>query len=241
MKLSVVIPCYNEEKSLPRLIERCKLLASQSDAEAILVDNGSTDSTPAVMSRLLEGVTGCRSIRVDVNRGYGAGILAGLRAATGDVLAWTHADLQTDVLDTITGFQFFRELPAERLFVKGARYGRPPSDRIFSAGMALFDSLLLRMRLSEINAQPTIFHRRFFETWNSPPGDFSLDLYAYYTAKREGLEVQRFPVHFGAREFGQSHWNLGLKSRIKFIRRTMDYSFRLRRELDRTPRASDEG
>jgi len=42
-------------------------------------------------------------VRVPVNQGYGLGILSGLRAATGEIIGWTHADLQTDVMDVLTG------------------------------------------------------------------------------------------------------------------------------------------
>ena len=49
--------------------------------------------------------------------------------------------------------------------------------------MSLFETLLLRTRLWDINAQPTMFHRDFFASWDRPPHDFSLDLYAYYGAK----------------------------------------------------------
>ena len=46
--LSLVIPCYNEEKSLPRLIEKCQALVDD-DIEIILVDNGSNDGTPKIL------------------------------------------------------------------------------------------------------------------------------------------------------------------------------------------------
>ena len=53
MSLSLVIPCYNEAACLPQLIERCALLADMSDVDVVLVDNGSTDTTPDVFNRYL--------------------------------------------------------------------------------------------------------------------------------------------------------------------------------------------
>ncbi|MFN0101000.1 MAG: glycosyltransferase family 2 protein, partial [Bryobacteraceae bacterium] len=61
--------------------------------------------------------------------------------------------------------------------------------------------------------------------------DFSLDLYAYYMAASQGLRVERFPVRFGERAHGVSHWNVNWKAKAKFVKRTAAYSFRLRREL----------
>jgi hypothetical protein len=63
-----------------------------------------------------------------------------------------------------------------------------------------------------------------------PPHDFSLDLYAYHLARKRGLRVCRFPVKFGDRAHGVSHWNIDWKAKQKFIRRTIAYSLRLARE-----------
>jgi glycosyltransferase involved in cell wall biosynthesis len=233
MKLSLVIPCYNESKNLPLLLPRCGALsAARSGIEVVLIDNGSRDDTPAVLRDLLPHHPGCRSVRVEVNQGYGFGVLTGLRAAQGDVLGWTHADMQTDPMDALRGLEPFEAADdPERLFAKGRRYGRPAADVVFTIGMSLFESLLLGRPMWDINAQPTIFHRRFFETWTAPPHDFALDLYAYYLAARAPLALKRFPVRFGKRAHGTSHWNVNWAAKSKFIHRTMDYSFRLRREM----------
>lgn len=235
MKLSLVIPCYNEARNLPALVERCRAVFAGHHAEVVLVDNGSTDNSAEVLAGLLAGGGEVRSIRVPVNQGYGHGILEGLRAAEGDVLAWTHADMQTDPADALKGFALFEAAAdAARLFVKGRRIGRPIADDIFTMGMACFETVLLRQILWDINAQPTMFSRSFFETWTNPPKDFSLDLYAYYQAKRQKLEVKRIPVTFGQRLHGVSSWNISPSAKMKFIRRTLDYSFTLAKNLERS-------
>lgn len=233
MRLSLVIPCYNEARSLPALAARCaEVTAADPDIEVILVDNGSTDDSARVMAEALAGKTGVRSLRVEVNTGYGAGILAGLAAAEGDILGWTHADLQTDPMDAKTGFDHFKSAPEpRRLFVKGLRYGRPVSDVVFTQGMSLFETLLLARPLRDINAQPNLFPRSFYETWKDPPGDFSLDLFAYASAKAKGLKVRRFPVLFAPRAHGVSSWNVDWAGKRKFIQRTLDFSFVLKRRL----------
>lgn len=230
MRFSLVIPCYNEADNLPLLLERCKELAAAPDIEVIFVDNGSTDSTPDVLRSLLPKFPGSRSIRVEKNRGYGFGILFGLKAAEGEILGWTHADLQADPQDALSGLKVF-EKHGEGVFVKGLRYGRPLMDDLFTVGMSIFETILLGRLMRDINAQPTIFSRTFFETWADPPDDFSLDLYVYYLAKRRGLKVKRFPVRFGERLHGVSHWNVDWASKKKFIRRTVDFSFQLKAKI----------
>ncbi|MBW3654819.1 MAG: glycosyltransferase family 2 protein [Gemmatimonadetes bacterium] len=233
MRLSLVIPCWNEADNLPLLVGRCaEVFGGRGDCEVVLVDNGSSDRTPEVLAGLLPAHAFLRSVRVERNQGYGFGILSGLRAARGSILGWTHADMQTDPGDALRGLELFDRAPdPERLFVKGRRYGRPPADVFFTAGMSVFETLLLRRALSDINAQPTMFPRAFFDRWTAPPHDFSLDLYAFYLARREGLRVERFPVHFGLRAHGVSRWNVNWRAKARFIRRTLSYSMALRRTL----------
>ena len=228
MMLSLVIPCFNEEKNLPLLVERCHVLCETSDVEVILVDNGSTDNTPHVLSELLIEGSQCRSIRVEKNQGYGYGILEGLRSARGEILAWTHADLQTDPCDVMVGKKLF-ELNGEATFVKGKRYGRPWSDTVFTIGMSIFETLLLRNFFWDVNAQPNIFSKVFFQSWVNPPHDFSLDLFVYHEVKRQELKIVRFPVRFAKRAYGTSHWNVDWKSKIKFIKRTIEFSLILKK------------
>lgn len=230
MKFSLVIPCYNEAKNISLLLNRCIDLGSVRDFELILVNNGSTDNTKDVLDQLLPGYPSCRVVNVAENKGYGYGILAGLKAAKGEILGWTHADMQTDPQDAIIGIQLFDKYGPE-ILVKGRRYGRPLADTAFTVGMSGFETLLLGKPMWDINAQPTMFSRRFYEAWDSPPDDFSLDLYTYYKAKRLNLNVRRFPVKFGERAYGVSHWNVDWRSKWKFIQRTIEFSLKLRKRL----------
>jgi glycosyltransferase involved in cell wall biosynthesis len=230
MRFSLIIPCYNEAANLPLLLERCKDIVTRSGVEVILVDNGSSDNTADVLLKLLPEYPGCRSIRVEKNQGYGFGIVSGLRAAEGQIIGWTHADMQTDPQDTLRGLDLF-EKHGDNIFVKGQRYGRPLMDSVFTVGMSLFETLLLAKPMWDINAQPTMFPRGFFDQWSSPPDDFSLDLYAYYQAKTKGLKVYRFAVKFGERAHGVSHWNVNWSAKWKFIRRTIAFSIQLKKKI----------
>ena len=183
MKFSLVIPCYNEAENLPLLLERCKSLAERPLIEVILVDNGSTDRTSEVLKELLPRYKGCRSVRVEKNVGYGSGIISGLKTAKGEILGWTHADMQTDPQDTIQGLEFF-EKDKNDIFVKGLRYGRPSMDVFFTMGMSIFETILLGRPMWDINAQPTMFSRKFFESW-IPTDDFSLGLCLLSSTEQE--------------------------------------------------------
>jgi len=230
MRLSLVIPCYNESANLPLLLERCKEVVSRPDTEIILVDNGSTDESPRILNELLPQYPSCRSVRLERNLGYGFGILSGLRESNGEIIGWTHADMQTDPQDALGAISIFEKF-GPNVFVKGRRCGRPLSDVAFTVGMSTFETVLLGKAMWDINAQPTMFSRAFFESWREPPADFALDLYAYYMARKMGLPVHRFAVQFPDRLHGVSRWNFNWDGKRKFIRRTIDFSLQLKRRL----------
>lgn len=235
-ELSLVIPCYDEARTLPDLIRRLdETFSAEPAAEVVLVDNGSTDETPAMLRALAaRGHPFIRSVRVEVNQGYGFGILAGLRAARGAYVGWTHADLQADPADALRALQLIRQAPRSDVYAKGRRYGRRLSDVVFTIGMSIFETGLLRTRLWDINAQPNIMPRAFFEELaDDAPHDWSLDLYFYHAARRRGLGMLRFPVRFGERAHGASHWNVDWGAKKKFIQRTMRFSFELRQRTQR--------
>ncbi len=230
MKFSLIIPCYNEASNIPLLLERCKGVTENLEVEVILVDNGSTDNTQQVLLELLPLYRNCRSIRVEENQGYGYGILSGLNSSIGEIIGWTHADMQTDPQDFLLGIELF-SLHGNDVFVKGVRFGRPLMDVFFTIGMSVFETILLRKKMWDINAQPTIFSRKFFESWQNPPHDFSLDLFAYYQARFSGIKMCRFPVFFGKRAYGVSKWNFSLASKYRFIKRTLTYSLDLYQKM----------
>ena len=103
--LSIIIPCFNESKSLPILVKNFANKLKRNDIELIIIDNGSKDSTNKILSNLKKKYVFLKSIKIKNNIGYGNGILQGLKKAKGEYLSWTHADLQTDPYDVILGFE----------------------------------------------------------------------------------------------------------------------------------------
>ncbi len=232
IKLSVVIPCYNEAENIPLILERFDQVINRKDVEVVLVDNGSTDNSSEVLGRLLPQYSFSRSVFVEVNQGYGYGILQGLKACNGEFLGWTHADMQTDPKDVIKALNIIEENgSSEDLFVKGDRKGRPLFDNFFTVGMSIFESIYLGERLYEINAQPNIFSRKFYNRWKNPPHDFALDLYVLYMAKVYKQKIYRFDVIFPERVYGVSKWNDGILSKWRFIKRTINFSVNLKKML----------
>ncbi len=232
MKLSVVVPCYNEEKNIPIILEKFAKIITSDDIELILVNNGSTDNSTEILNQLLPDFSFARVVTVTSNQGYGFGITSGLKVAQGKYIGYTHADMQTAPEDILKALEII-ESQANPLncYVKGNRKGRPLFDQLFTWGMSGFESLYLGVKLWDINAQPNIFPKYFLEQLENIPKDFSMDLYLLYTAKKQGMKIIRFDVLFPERIHGQSSWNTGLYAKWKFIKRTINFSFKLNKNI----------
>ena len=235
--LSVIFPCYNESSNIVGIISSIKsALQGRNDVEIILVDNGSTDSTPQVLEQALQGEHNkqFKTLRIEKNIGYGHGIMEGVRIASGEVIAWTHADLQTDPADVLEAYKIFVDHPEyPNCILKGRRVGRNPLDTLFTGGMSILSTLLLREHFSDVNAQPKMFHRNFLEKLTESPKDFSLDLYLLYQARVQKYQILEHHVNFGKRLFGESKGGGTLKGKLRLIQRTWEYMIKLKRELER--------
>ncbi|MDO5113355.1 MAG: glycosyltransferase family 2 protein [Planctomycetia bacterium] len=98
MKLSIVIPVYNEEESLPRLLERIDSVtqANGYTTEIVLIDDGSTDASWQVITELRQKYPGVMGIRFRRNFGKAAALQTGFEHVSGDFVMTMDADLQDD-------------------------------------------------------------------------------------------------------------------------------------------------
>ena len=215
MKYSIVIPCYNEEDNVEKLIN---LLSSKSDLydiEWIIVENGSKDNTRNLLNKICEDKKNFKLVYIDENQGYGYGIIKGLENSNGDYVGWLHADMQVSP-DSMLEFIQLNELSKEgKIFYKGNRKNRKFLDNFFTFFMSIFSTLLFQTFLFDIGAIPVLFHRDLMKKLDKIPYDFSIETYVYYIAKKENYKIIRLPIYMNEREKGESSWNRGIFSKIK--------------------------
>lgn len=231
--LSVVLPCYNEAPNLPLLLERYRTVAPPGlDWELILVQNGSTDDSAAVLTALLQDPRHAfaRVVDVPLNQGYGFGLAQGLRAAAGAVLAFSHADMQCDAKDVFDAYALLRAQGGLEggVIVKGRRQPRALSQQVVTWGMSLWATLCTLRPMADINAQPKVFHRSLLPILEPLPNGFELDVHVLYRALAAGWRLASLPVHFGARAHGQSKWAAHTVLRWRTLGRVAGYILTLR-------------
>lgn len=215
MKCSVIIPCYNEEdniRELVRSLERCR---KGCNIEWIMVENGSRDGTRAALEKACCQKENFKLVYVNENKGYGYGLLQGMKQASGEYIGWIHADMQISPSEIVKFAKIAEQEKDKRLFLKGRRKNRRIVEYFFTNCMTLYASIMLKTWIYDIGAVPVLFHRSLTQYLKKAPYDFSIDTYVYMMAKKAGFVIKRCGVRQRCRKGGQSSWNKGLLSRFR--------------------------
>ncbi len=236
-QLSIIIPCYNEEKSIKKLVERCFFIAKdRNDIQFLFVNNGSTDKTAKNLDDLILSLNflNAKIVEVPINKGYGFGIKCGIEAANSQILAWTHADLQTDPNDVIIAFDKFKdEIVDTEIVVKGSRQNRPLFDNIFTQGMSIICTKILGVELNDVNAQPKLLNKKLAKFVNNGPNDFLLDLYFLFQISKNGYIIKTIPVYFNNRQFGKAKGAGSILGKLKISYKTLFYTLILKKRISK--------
>lgn len=217
--LSIVLPCYNESKNIPLIVDRLSKFQGEVNFELVLVNNGSTDDSEEVLKGVESAHSFVNMVRIAKNMGYGHGIFTGLKSARADIVAYSHADIQTPPEDVIRAYRLLKgsNRDIEKVMIKGLRVNRRKEEAFLTRSLAKVVEVVLGYKMEDINGQPKMFSRRLLEDFKSPPTDFSFDVYVMYMARLSGLELITFPVDFGLRIHGESKWSTSISKKYKTI------------------------
>jgi len=229
IKVSIIIPCYNEYKNLKFLIFSAKKLKEKFNF--IFVDNGSTDLTDSFFKKN-KIPQNCKYIKIKKNIGYGNGIKVGLKKAKNDYLGWMHGDQQQKlaILDNV--YKIINEKKLNKNFlIKGLRTKRKIFDLFFTVGMAILMTIVFKKRHWDVAGQPTIISKKNLKVTLKAPNDFSFDFCIYNFFVMNNYHILRFQAPFLRRKFGVSSWDQGITSKVKHSIKIIKYIFKLKKTI----------
>jgi glycosyltransferase involved in cell wall biosynthesis len=225
MKLSVIIPVYNEFESIKTILERVQ--ATKLAREIIVVDDGSKDGTRDILKKL-DGKKRVRVILHERNQGKGAAVRTGISAAKGDVLLIQDADLEYDPRDYPDLLQPIQEGLADVVY--GSRFlGRAHRVTMFwhmvaNKSLTLMTNILYDTILTDMETGYKVFRREVIEGMTIRANSF--DFEPEFTAKilKRKYRIFEVPITFNPRDYSQGK-KIKLKDAFEAVWTLVKYRF----------------
>jgi len=199
LKLSVVIPVYNEESSVTELVERVK--AVPVDKEIIAVDDHSSDNTLSVLNR----ISGIRVVSHPVNRGKGAAVRTGLSHASGDVVVIQDADLEYSPDDYPTMLKPFADPKVDAVY--GSRFRGGGSfllmSKLANYFLTFFTNALFSGRITDMETCYKLIRRPLFQRLGLSADRFEIEPEITAKLLRKHCRIAEVPIQYNARRAGK--------------------------------------
>ena len=227
--LSVVIPCFNESATLQACVEQVLLIADETlNLEIIIVDDGSTDDSVAVASKLENSHDGVRVLRHEENQGKGAALRTGIEHATGDYVAIHDADLEYDPQDLKRLLVPLQQGKAD--VVIGSRFLTSGAHRVLyfwhsvaNRILTLFSNMLTDLNLSDIECCHKVFLKDVIKDIDLAENRFGVEPEIIAKIARRRLRIYEMGVTYSGRSYAEGK-KIGWKDAIAAIYCILHYN-----------------
>lgn len=218
MKLSIIIPAYNEEKTITEIIKRVKEAEVGLEKEIIVVDDASKDNTADIL-RQLEGV---KALILDKNSGKGGALKAGIKEASGEIVIFQDADLEYSPSDYLAVIRPI--LDKQTKVTNGVRIeNRLRESNLITVGILGWignhlitwtTNLLYGNNAGEYEGCYKAFDSTLLKSIEVKTNDFDFDNELICKILKKGYTVTDVPIHYYPRGYAEGkkiNWRHGFK------------------------------
>jgi glycosyltransferase involved in cell wall biosynthesis len=206
MKLSVVIPVYNEERTLEELVRRVQ--EAPYEKELILVNDCSKDSTPEIMARLEEQYSNVRCFHHEANQGKGGALRTGFTKVEGDVVVIQDADLEYDPGDYPVLLRPILEGKADVVY--GSRFLGGPYVRVHlfyhylgNRFLTLVSNLFTNLNLTDMETCYKVFRREIAQRLDIKSRTFAVEPEITAKVAKMRARIYEVPISYAGRDYAE--------------------------------------
>ena len=205
MKISIVIPCFNEEKTIEVLVKKV-LQFNQIEKEIIIVDDCSQDKSKEIINILARENSLIRTFFLEKNSGKGAALRKGFEEATGDLVLIQDADLEYDPKDYPTLIKPFLETDAEIVYgsrFMGGEYVRLHFFWHFIANKLLtfVTNLMTNLNMSDMETGYKVFKKSVIQSIKIKENSFGVEPEITIKLAKKNFVFYEVPISYRGRSY----------------------------------------
>ena len=229
MKITVIIPCFNESKYIEKVISEINL-QEISDKQIIIVDDGSTDGTVDKLKKLKEDGKVNNLVFHENNKGKGAAIRSAIKHVEGDIIIIQDADLEYSPKDYPRLIKPIAEGKADVVygsrFLGGADAHRVLYfwNRVANAILTTFTNILVDMNLTDMETGYKVFKKKVFEDIQIEENRFGFEPEITVKLGKKKLRFFEVGISYNGRTY-QEGKKIGLKDGFRAIYCLVKYRF----------------
>jgi len=233
MKLSIIVPCYNEEKGISHLVAQLdpavNELKKDYDVELILIDDGSTDNTYNLLKKYYSKKKGAIIIKHKKNMNLGGALKTGFKIASGDLVATIDSDCTYPPKEIINMLKLMKDdvdiVTASPYHPKGKVENVPAYRLLLSKTISKLYSILLNCRISTYTALFRIYRKDVIKNIKNKSNDFLGVTEMLILPILAGYKVVEYPTTLHVRKYGSSKIKLFniIFSHLKFLVKLINY------------------